>query len=639
MSNNWTLKNKSGDIEGISRLFGVNETIARVMVNRGINTIDKAARFLKGNIGNINNPLLMKDMCIAISLLFTAIKKGSLIAIGADYDADGIFSSEILKRGIEELGGMAIILTPLRSEGYGLNRRVVDDAVIAGAELLITCDNGIAASDAIEYANSKGLITIVTDHHEVPFETDENGEKKYILPPALAVVDPKQADCPFPFKGLCGAGVAYGLISSMYNKMHIDRSKLQPLLEYAAIATVADVMDLVDDNRIIVKEGLRILNNTENPGLRALISVLGFKKEVTAGDIGFFIGPCFNASGRLENIDLAHALLNAPDSQTAEVLANQLVALNDERKQLTEDALAAAQECVTLCGYDKRDKIIVVPLQNVSESIVGIVAGRLKEKYHRPVICLARIDGDLYKGSCRSVEAYNIYEGLTSVKECLEGFGGHAMAAGLTIKASNVDRFRALLNMYCPLSMDDLQEHISLDGVLDLTNIRDTVEQLKLLEPMGKGNPKPVFGKSKLLIRSVRLLGQNKATLKLSLEDFEGNTVDALMFNGADYLNDLIAQSEPGNGIEQLINGELRGIKLTIAGYPELNEFNGSTTPQIIIKAAQIINPKPIKILKQCFFHSDKYCFNGYDCSTCAFENGASSHSSTPEQYNRSIFV
>lgn len=622
VKNNWTIKKYSGDISGIARACGISQTMATILVNRGIDTAYKADVFLNSGEERLGDPYLMKDMSVALGLLLASVGREETIAIAADYDADGIFSSEILRSGIERLGGKAVIFTPDRREGYGLNRRIVDDAVSAGASVLLTCDNGIAAADAVSYANSRGLTTIITDHHEVPYETDERGERRYVLPEAVAIVDPKRPDCEYPFKGLCGAGVAYMLIKCMYEKRGIKRAELRPLLEYAAIATVADVMDLVEDNRIIVKEGLRSLNETASPGLSALIDVLELKHPVTSTNIAFSIGPCFNASGRMDNLVLAHRLLNAPDRKSAEPIALELKALNDRRKELTEEGVRRAEEEIARTGCADTDRVLVLVLPDTSESIVGIVAGRIKERYHRPVICLASAGGEMLKGSCRSVEDCNIFELLSSLRSCLAGFGGHAMAAGLTIEKENVDEFRRRINDACGLKLSDLTEKIVLDSTIDLAEIPALVKELELLEPTGKGNPRPVFGKSSVAVRSISVLGATRQTVKLRLEGGDGGTTDALMFDGAQYLDKLIRGTYPGYTLESALLGEMKNLRLTIAGYPAINNYGGASTPQMILKSVKFppdASPvsNGIRIRIQCLHDPKRYCDNRYDCGSC----------------------
>ena len=516
----WMVAAKKADFNRLAKTFSISPVLARIMVNRGIKTDEEFREFLYGDLSSLHHPENMKDMDKGLECIRRAIDGGQLICIASDFDVDGVFSGYILWRGIRRAGGRAYVVAPDRiQEGYGLNERIVREAYGKGAGCILTCDNGIAAMDAAAMAKSLGMDVIITDHHEVVYETEaaeDGGEKRiYRLPPADAVIDPKREDCPYPFKGLCGAGVAWKFIELLYEIYGVPKSEFYELLPFAAVATVADVMDLADENRIIVKYGLHALEKTEHPGIQALIRHSGLSKSyISAYHVGFVIGPCFNAAGRLDTADMAIRLLQTEDREEAERLAADLVALNQSRKEMTSLGYERAVEKIEKEGI-YRDKIILLCLENCHESLAGIIAGRLKEKYHRPVIVGTENNG-MIKASGRSIEAYNMYESLSACRDLFERFGGHAMAAGMSLKKENLQPLRERLNQNCGLSEEDLMPVIHIDVPMPLDYISEGfIQELDLLEPFGKGNPKPVFAERHFKILRASVIGKNRNVLKM----------------------------------------------------------------------------------------------------------------------------
>lgn len=567
----WRVYSKKADFESISEKFGIDQVTARIIRNRDVEGMEAIDRYLNGKIGDMYNPVLMKDMDKAADILLNCIKEKRSIRIIGDYDIDGICSIYILFKGLLNLGADVDYEVPDRiADGYGINEKLITQAHEAGKDVILTCDNGIAAISQIEYAKNLGMTVIVTDHHDIRYE-EIDGVKKYLLPPADAVVNPKQEDCKYPFKMLCGAGVAYKLIQCLNEKSGVDLKNVEQYLEFAAIATVGDVVELQDENRIIVKSGLNKLKNTENPGLSALIELTGVNREnISAYHIGFVIGPCLNASGRLDTAKRAIRMLTTENLGEAERLAGDLKALNDERKTLTMQAteLAIGQIEKSM----QNDKVLVVFLPECHESIAGIVAGRIREKYYKPAIVLTRGEEGI-KGSARSIESYNIFEKLLECENLLTKFGGHPMAAGLSLKEENIEPLRCALNEKCGLSESDLTEKIWIDVPMPLYYISEKViEDLACLEPFGKGNEKPVFADKNLTILSYQKIGQNGQFTKLKLADAGNFQMEALLF------------SESPDIYDAFINKN----KLSCTYYPEINEFRGNKKLQICITGYKI---------------------------------------------------
>ena len=581
----WVVTAKKADFYGLAQEFGVDPVIVRLMVNRGVADRESIRRYLYGTMADTHDAGLMKDAALAAEILEAAIEDGRKIGVASDFDVDGIFSGQLLYEGLTGLGAEVLVQTPDRvKDGYGMNVRMADGFAAWGAGLIVTCDNGIAAFDALDRAAELGIPVIVTDHHEVPYE-EADGERRYMLPRADAIVDPKQADCGYPFKGLCGAGVAYKVLTLLYRRM--GRELPERFLEYVAVATVCDVMDLTDENRIMVKRGLKLLEHTENPGLRALIAANGLTgKTLNAYHMGFVIGPCFNAAGRLETTEKPLELLRTKDPVRAEELALDLKALNDSRKAMTENGTKQAVELIESSSLID-DRILVLPLEGVHESLAGIIAGRLRERYARPVIVLtATAEG--YKGSGRSIEAYHMFEGLTACRDLLTRFGGHAMAAGLSLEQEHLDELRSRLNEQCGLSEEDLRPTVRIDAAMPIGYItEELIGQLDLLEPMGKANEKPVFAENLFHIRRASVLGKNRNFLKLRVINSAGTAMDALLFSGAE---DFAAEAAEHYG-QAAWNAALRGdsnpVKAALAYYPSVNEYMGRRTIQIVISNYQ----------------------------------------------------
>lgn len=567
----WRVYSKKADFESISEKFGIDQVTARIIRNRDVEGMEAIDRYLNGKTGDMYNPVLMKDMVKAADILLTCIKGKRKIRIIGDYDIDGICSIYILFKGLLNLGADVDYEVPDRiADGYGINENLITKAHEAGRDVILTCDNGIAAISQIEYAKNLGMTVIVTDHHDIRYE-ESGGVKKYLLPAADAVVNPKQEDCKYPFKMLCGAGVAYKLIQCLNEKSGVDIKNVEQYLEFAAIATVGDVVELQDENRIIVKSGLNKLKNTENLGLSALIELTGLNREnIRAYHIGFVIGPCLNASGRLDTAKRAIRMLTTNDRGEAERLAGDLKALNDERKTLTMQATELAIGQIEKSMRD--DRVLVVFLPECHESIAGIVAGRIREKYYKPAIVLTHGEEGI-KGSARSIESYNIFEKLLECEDLLTKFGGHPMAAGLSLKEENIEPLRLALNEKCGLSDADLTEKIWIDVPMPLYYISEKViEDLACLEPFGKGNEKPVFADKNLTILSCQKIGQNGQFTKLKLMDDRNCQMEALLFSDS----------------QEIYDAFINKNKISCTYYPEINEFRGNKKLQICITGYKI---------------------------------------------------
>lgn len=579
----WVLLRKGADYEKIGKTFGISPRLACLMRNREIIGDIEINQYLHGTLNDLHDGMLMKDMDKACDILKEKITEHKKIRIIGDYDIDGVNATYILLEALERLGADVDSDIPHRIEdGYGLNVELIERAYRDQVDTIITCDNGIAAYDEIAYGKELGMTIIVTDHHEVPFEEAEGG-KQYILPPADAVIDHKRADCEYPFKGLCGAAVAYKLVEALYETMGEDSYDLDDLIENVAIATVGDVMDLVGENRIFVKEGLSMLHRTKNLGLCSLIECTGIeKKAIGAYHIGFVLGPCLNASGRLDSAKRALELLRAKDKRQADILAGDLKALNDSRKDLTVLAVEQAIHQVETTSL-KKDRVLVVYLPDCHESLAGIVAGKVREKYYKPVFVLTDAEEGV-KGSGRSIDTYQMYEELNKVKRLLTKYGGHALAAGVSMERENVDVFRRMLNIQCALTEKDLTEKVVIDMELPFQCVTEKfVQELELLEPFGKGNTKPVFAGRNIELLSARILGKNKNVLKLRVKDANGTSIDAMYFgNIEDFLTHL--EQKYGKGSQNaLLSGRGSNLRMSLTYYPGINEYMGKKTPQIVI--------------------------------------------------------
>lgn len=579
----WVLLRKGADFEAIGKKYQISPRLACLIRNRDVIGEEAVDRYLNGTISDLYDGMLMKDMDKAIDILKEKILEDKKIRVIGDYDIDGVNATYILLEGLERLGADVDSDIPDRiSDGYGLNRHLVERAYEAGVDTLITCDNGIAAADEIAYGKEMGMTVIVTDHHEVPFD-EHDGEKRYRIPPADAVMDPKQPDCLYPFKGLCGAAVAYKLMEALWESMGKDSADLDDLIENVAIATIGDVMDLEDENRIFVKEGLQMLRRTKNPGLKALIECTGIdKNSLNSYHIGFVLGPCINASGRLDTAKRALELLRAGTQKEADILAGDLKALNDSRKDMTEEAVKQAEEQVETTTISK-DKVLVVYLPDCHESLAGIVAGRIRENYYKPVFVLTDAEEGV-KGSGRSIDGYHMYEELNKCKELLTKFGGHRLAAGLSLPKENVGKFREMLNKKCTLTEEEMKEKVTIDMEMPFGCVTEgLVKELELLEPFGKGNTKPVFAARDVTLLGARILGKNRNVLKLQVQDVNGCRIEAMLFHHADDFLGKLEEQYGKTEVEALLKGRGRQIRISMTYYPDINEYMGKKTPQIVV--------------------------------------------------------
>lgn len=583
----WFVMRKGAPFQEIAEKFQIHPILARLIRNRDVIGDEAIQLYLNGTIADLYDGMLMKDMDKAVDILLEKIREDKKIRIIGDYDIDGINSTYILLEGIKYLGGEADIDIPDRmKDGYGLNRNLIDRAFDDDIDTIITCDNGIAAREEIAYGKSLGMTIIVTDHHEIPYEEVES-EKRYILPPADAVIDPKQQTCAYPFKELCGAGVAYKLIEALFGACGKDIEDVDYLMENVAIATVGDVMDLVGENRIFVKQGLEMLKRTNNLGLRALMECTGVPVErLSAYHIGFVIGPCLNASGRLDTAKRALELLCAKTKKEADILAGDLKALNDNRKDMTASAVEEAVKQVEETRLGE-DKVLMIYLPDCHESLAGIVAGRVRERYHKPVFILTKAEEGV-KGSGRSIESYHMYEELNKCKLLLTKFGGHKLAAGLSLEEENVDRLRETLNDLSTLTQEDLIPKISIDMQMPLGYINEAfVDELELLEPFGKGNIKPVFVEKNIEILSARILGKNKNVLKMQVQDAPGTQMDAMYFGDVEAFLEFFREKYGKPAVDGLLRGQRSKVEAAFTYYPGINEYMGQKTVQIIIQNYQ----------------------------------------------------
>lgn len=603
---NWFVAAKKADFNKIAQEFGISPVLARLIRNRDVCGEDEIREYLYGTREDLHAPELLKDMDRAVSVIRNAIAEKRKIRVIGDYDIDGVCATYILVRSFRSLGADVDMAIPHRiRDGYGLNDHLIETASAEGIELIVTCDNGIAAAAQIELAHQLGMQVVVTDHHEVPFtEKDSEGGREYHLPPAEAVVDPKQPGETYPFPGICGAVVAYKLVQAL----GISQALADALLEPAAFATIGDVMELKDENRILVKEGLKRMRRTSHPGLRALIEVNRLEKEkLDAYHIGFILGPCVNASGRLESAALSLKLWLEEDYRKAVPMAAELKNLNDSRKEMTEAGVKQAVRLLerkendtesadiskvkdlmdqnksdeTLCS-DKTDKVLILYLPDCHESLAGIIAGRIREKYHKPTLILT--DGEEgVKGSGRSIESYDMFAELSACKDLFEKFGGHKMAAGLSLPKENVGELRKKLNENCTLTEEDFQPKIHIDIALPLSYVSEGfIQELELLAPFGTGNPKPVFAQKDVLLCSGRIFGKNRNVAKFDAQDQEGRHYTLVHFGDVVALEDFL-QEKYGADAGRLFSGGGVSLPLTITYYPNLNEFRGRREVEIVI--------------------------------------------------------
>lgn len=582
----WFVINKGADFAGIAKRFGISPVTARLIRNRGVMGDEAIARYLKGGIGELYDPHLLLDSDRLTDILVQKISEQKKIRVIGDYDIDGVMSTYILYKGITRCGGSVDFQIPDRmKDGYGINDHLIEQADEAGIDTIITCDNGIAAIGEIAHAKSLGMTVLVTDHHEIPY-TEERGERHYKRSEADAIVNPKQMECTYPYKNLCGAAVAWKVIQILYEKCDIAVEESYDFLENVAFATVGDVMDLTDENRILVREGLKRIHTTMNPGMRALILQNKLEPEqISSYHFGFVLGPCINASGRLETAKIALNLFLQEDVKKASEIAAELVDLNAQRKDMTAEGVELAMQQVE--EGNTGEKVLVVYLPDVHESLAGIIAGRIREACHKPTFVLTKSE-DGVKGSGRSIEAYSMYEELCKCQELFTKFGGHPMAAGLSLPEANVEIFREKINACCGLTEEDFIPKIKIDISMpvDYPDI-PLVNELLLLEPFGKANVKPQFADKNLGIDRAVIVGKNQNVLKLTLKTERGKSISAVYFGDVEEFREYYGRKYGENEVQQAFLGRTNGIRMSVVYYPEINRYQGNESIQIVIKNYQ----------------------------------------------------
>ena len=582
----WFVINKGADFAGIAKRFGISPVTARLIRNREVMGDEAIARYLKGGIGELYDPHLLLDSDRLTDILVQKISEQKKIRVIGDYDIDGVMSTYILYKGITRCGGSVDFQIPDRmKDGYGINDHLIEQADEAGIDTIITCDNGIAAIGEIAHAKSLGMTVLVTDHHEIPY-TEERGERHYKRSEADAIVNPKQMECTYPYKNLCGAAVAWKVIQILYEKCDIAVEESYDFLENVAFATVGDVMDLTDENRILVREGLKRIHTTMNPGMRALILQNKLEPEqISSYHFGFVLGPCINASGRFETAKIALNLFLQEDVKKASEIAAELVDLNAQRKDMTAEGVELAMQQVE--EGNTGEKVLVVYLPDVHESLAGIIAGRIREACHKPTFVLTKSE-DGVKGSGRSIEAYSMYEELCKCQELFTKFGGHPMAAGLSLPEANVEIFREKINACCGLTEEDFIPKIKIDIPMpvDYPDI-PLVNELLLLEPFGKANVKPQFADKNLGIDRAVVVGKNQNVLKLTLKTERGKSISAVYFGDVEEFREYYGRKYGENEVQQAFLGRTNGIRMSVVYYPEINRYQGNESIQIVIKNYQ----------------------------------------------------
>ncbi|MBE5894052.1 MAG: single-stranded-DNA-specific exonuclease RecJ [Lachnospiraceae bacterium] len=582
----WMLVRKGGDAKEIAEKYNIDPLLVRVLMNRGISGDVAVDGYLNGDYHWFHRPEEMKDMEKACVVLTEKIAAKSPIRIIGDYDIDGVCATAILCKGLRGLGGNVDTQIPHRiKDGYGMNINMIEKAAAEGINTILTCDNGIAAKDAVVRAKELGLSVIITDHHEVPF-TEEGGVRKFLLPPADAVVDPKREDCNYPFPHICGAFVAYKLVELLYKTMEKEalwQEHIDEMIQIAAFATVGDIMELKDENRILVQEGLKRMRTTRCVGLKALLSVLGLQNaEITAFHLGFLLGPCLNATGRIDSADRALDLLLAEKESDAMQLAGDLKAMNDSRKMITEQGTAEAISRIE-SGAFAEDKVLVVYLPDCHESVAGIIAGRLREKYGKPAFVVTKGEEGL-KGSGRSIEAYHMYEEMNKIAEVFTKFGGHAQAAGFSLREENLDKMRKMLNENCRLTPENMQEILHIDAAVPLSYISPKlVNDLKLLEPCGNGNERPVFAVKNLLLKSGKLLGAEGKVGKYRVTEEAGSSFELTLFQKNGEFRRFLEEKYGTETAAKLYGRGCEGVPVSVAYYPQWNEFQGKKSLQYVM--------------------------------------------------------
>ncbi len=586
MKEKWFVSAKKADFQAIGQRFGIDQVTARIIINRGITGEEAIAAYLSCSRQQLHDPHLLKDAEKGAAILARKIREGKKIRIIGDYDIDGVNASYILTAGLRACGAPADPVIPDRvHDGYGINERIIAKAAEDGVDTILTCDNGISAYSEIEFAKRLGLTVIVTDHHEVPFTVSDTGEKAYRIPPADAVINPKQEDCGYPYPGLCGAAVAWKFIQVLYEQMGIETERSFDMIAHVAFATVGDVMELTGENRTLVRLGLDAIRKTDNPGLLALIRQNKLEQEkIKSWHFGFVLGPCINASGRLDTARRSLQLLLEPSLEQASVLAKELVELNDRRKGLTLQGIEQARSIIEEQGIYK-DSVMVVYLPQCHESLAGIIAGRIREIYHKPVFVLTDAEDGGVKGSGRSIEAYSMYEEMSRCAPLMTKFGGHPMAAGLSMKRENTQRFRQELNACASLTEEDFIEKIHIDVPMPLSYISARlIRELECLEPFGKGNEKPVFAVRDLHPVRANIVGRNKNVLKLSVEDGAGGLMDAVYFGDIDAFLEFLREKSSESAVKALMRGAPQDIRFSVTYDPSIDAYMGRERVQIIIR-------------------------------------------------------
>lgn len=579
----WLVASKKCDFKTIGEHLGVDQVVVRIMRNRGLENENQMRAFLEADERCYHSYEYMKDIDNTVDILMDKIDEGDKIRIIGDYDVDGIMSTYILWKGLTICGADADCVIPHRiKDGYGINTGLIDEADNDGVRTIITCDNGIAAVDAIAHARKLGMCCIITDHHEIPFEQAGEG-KRYIIPDADAVVDPKQEDCSYPFEGICGAVVALKVIEALFDALGEEETKLEELRELAGFATVCDVMELRDENRALVKNTLKHLPSSHNTGMKALVSVCGLDgKSITAYSIGFVLGPCINATGRLDTARLSLELLQCSELEQAIELAQKLKNLNEERKELTEQGMAMADTIVDEENMADK-KVMVLYMPKLHESLAGIVAGRVREKYCKPVFVITEGDGCL-KGSARSIPTYHIYEAMSAVKDVFLKFGGHAMAAGFSLSKERLNEFDRRINENCTLTEEDYEEKIVIDVPMPMSYVtEELINQLSVLEPFGNANEKPVFAQKDVEFVYCKVMGSNNNMGKISARTQDGVSVTLVLFRYLDNLLEAIDEKYGKGTGEKLTTQKCSGILMDIIYYPSVNEYQGYRNIQFIL--------------------------------------------------------
>lgn len=580
----WMVINKGADFKGIGNKFHIDPVTARIIRNREVIGDEEIQSFLAGTLQELPDVHLMQDLDLLVEVLDEKIKEKAKIRIIGDYDIDGVMSSYLLYRALTRCGAKVDVAIPNRiTDGYGLNRNLITEAFESGVDTILTCDNGIAAIEEIAYAKEMGMTVLVTDHHEIPFK-DVDGERIYMCSEADAIVNPHQKTCAFPYKDLCGAGVAWAVIVALYEKNGIEQKEAEDLLEFVAFATVGDIMSLTGLNRILVREGLKRIHHTTNIGMRALISQCGLLPEqIDTYHFGFVLGPCINAAGRLDTARRALSLFISESPEEAAEVADELVILNEERKEMTRQGVEEAKQLVEEGGYEN-DPVLILYLPNVHESIAGIIAGRIREYYYRPTFILTKAE-DGVKGSGRSTEEYSMYEQMCKCSDLLTKFGGHPMAAGLSLPEENVEAFRKQMNENCPFRAEEIVQTIHIDVPMPVDYVTNAlVEEFSILAPFGKDNPKPVFADRNLKISRMWIVGKNQNVLRMTLISEQGRPLSAIYFGDIEAMQTYLMEQYGTQEVDKAFHGRENNMQISIVYSPKLNTYRDSETLQFEIQ-------------------------------------------------------